>query len=61
MKKNNNFIAANVSFEDFEQAMMAPGADSTPLDELVKERLAQEKESRKKDKELKKAKRSKKQ
>jgi hypothetical protein len=55
MKKKNNFTTTSVSFDDFEQAMMAPGARTSPVDELVKERLNLEKETRKKESELKKA------
>jgi hypothetical protein len=55
MKKKNNYTDTNVSFEDFAQALMAPGAHASPVDELVKERLSLEKETRKKESELKKA------
>jgi len=55
MKRKNNFTDAQVSFEDFEQAIMAPGANILPVDELVKERLGLEKEARKKESELKRA------
>lgn len=55
MKKKNNFAAVSVSFEDFEQAMLSPQTRSTPVDELVKDRLSAEKESRKKESDLKKA------
>jgi hypothetical protein len=55
MKKKNNYADANVSFEDFEQAILSQTNKNTPLDELVKERLSLEKETRKKESELKKA------
>jgi hypothetical protein len=55
MKKKNNYTETSVSFEDFEQAMLSPNAHTSPVDELVKERLGSEKESRKKEAELKKA------
>jgi hypothetical protein len=55
MKKKNNYTDTNVSFEDFEQAMMMQGTSTAPVDELVKERLSLEKEARKKESELKKA------
>ncbi len=58
MKKKNNFVSDSLSFEDFEQAIAHRSSD-TPLDELVKERLSAEKESRQKERELKKAKRKK--
>jgi hypothetical protein len=54
MKKKNNCTDNNVSFEDFEQAMMAPGAHAFPVDDMVRERLNLEKETRKKQSELKK-------
>jgi hypothetical protein len=54
-KKNNNFATSSVSFDDFEQAMLSQASNSTPLDELVKDRLSAEKEARKKETELKKA------
>jgi hypothetical protein len=54
-KKNNNFTNSSVSFDDFEQAMLSQASNSTPLDELVRDRLSAEKEARKKEAELKKA------
>lgn len=54
-KKNNNFTTSSVSFDDFEQAMLSQASDSTPLDDLVRERLSAEKEARKKETALKKA------
>jgi hypothetical protein len=55
MKKKNNYSDTNVSFEDFEQAIMMQGTSTAPVDELVKERLSLEKEARKKESELKRA------
>jgi hypothetical protein len=55
MKRKNNFTNTSVSFEDFEQAMMASSSKTSPVDELVRERLALEKDARKKETELKKA------
>jgi hypothetical protein len=55
MKKKNNFTATSVSFDDFEQAMSSQPSNTTPLDELVRERLSAEKDARKKESELKKA------
>jgi hypothetical protein len=55
MKKKNNYADGTVSFEDFEQAMLSQTNKNIPLDELVKERLSLEKETRKKESELKKA------
>lgn len=55
MKKKNIYATGEMSFADFEQAMMTGRAAETPLDELVKDRLEQEKEARKKETALKKA------
>lgn len=57
MKKKNNYVTENISFEDFEQVIS--GRNGTPLDELVKERLSMEKEARQKEREFKKSKRKK--
>jgi hypothetical protein len=45
MKKKNNFTATSVSFDDFEQAMSSQPSNTTPLDELVRERLSAEKDA----------------
>jgi hypothetical protein len=55
MKKKNSYRETNVSFEDFEQAMLSQSSNSLPFDELVKERLSMEKEARKNESTLKKA------
>ena len=53
MKKKNKFITESLSFEDFEQAIALRPARDMELNELVRERLSAEKESRKKERELK--------
>lgn len=58
MKKKNNYVSESLSFEDFEQAI-TQGSGDAPIHELVKDRLIAEKESRQKERELKKAKRNK--
>lgn len=60
MKKKNNYSDTNVSFDDFERTLMSQGPSAAPIDELVRERLSLEKEARKRETELKRAKRLKK-
>jgi hypothetical protein len=55
MKKKNNFLDKSISFEDFEQAIANRPSAINTIDELVHDRLSDEKESRKKEQELKKA------
>ena len=55
MKKKNHFIKEHLSFEDFEQDIAQRPSADIALDELVNERLSLEKESRQKERELKKA------
>jgi hypothetical protein len=55
MKRKNNFTDSSVSFEDYEQAILAQPTNTSPVDELVKDRLSAEKESRRKESELKRA------
>ena len=57
MKRTSNYVKEILSFEDFEQAVAQPANHDLALDELVRERLLAEKESRQKEKELKKARR----
>lgn len=54
MAKKNNYITANLSFEDFEQSLNSPLNELSP-DELLKTKQAQDAAARKKDAELKKA------
>lgn len=60
MKKKNDYSDTNVSFDDFERTLMSQASSTAPIDELVRERLSLEKEARKRESELKKAKRFKK-
>ena len=57
MKKKNNYAETNLSFDDFERTMMSQESSTASIDELVSERLSLEKEARKRESELKKAKR----
>ena len=57
MKRTSNYVKESLSFEDFEQAVAQLSNHDLALDELVRERLLAEKESRQKEKELKKARR----
>lgn len=56
MKKKNDYSDTNVSFDDFERTLMSQASSTAPIDELVRERLSLEKEARKRESELKKAK-----
>ena len=60
MKNKNIYSDTNVSFDDFERTLMSQSSSTAPVDEMVRERLSLEKEARKKESELKKAKRLKK-
>ena len=57
MKKKNNYADMNLSFDDYERTIMSQGYEYMGVDELVRERLSLEKEARKKETELKRAKR----